>query len=213
MRPVFGHVAALVAVILSAACALTGCGPSVIPSPSARGGSPSASAVSPTQGATAGDAPSPGATGAIAIDKTLLDVLPASVDGLPMTESPEAEASAFGDPQLARVGTAIVAGIAVDGTTGEFAYAAVVRLKPGAMNDTVFRDWRDSYDEGACSQANGVSGNAQAQMDGRTVYIGTCAGGVRTYHVWLEAQLLLVSASAVGDRRLGEILMNTLHVP
>ena len=154
---------------------------------------------------------SPTATPAVALDPSLLGVLPASVSGFAVVESPEAETAALGDPQLAKVGTAMVAGIAVDATVGEFVYAVVVRLRPGTMTDAVFRDWRDSYDQGACSQASGVSGNAQTQIDGRTVYIGTCTGGVRTYHVWIPERQLLVSASSVGDRRFGETLMENLR--
>lgn len=155
----------------------------------------------------------PGTTPAVELDPSLLAVLPSTIAGFAMAESPEAEAAAREDPQLAVVGSAMVAGIAVDASAGEFVYAVVVRLKAGAMNDAVFRDWRDSYDQGACSQANGVAGNAQTEIDGRTVYIGTCGGGVRTYHVWIEDKGLLVSASSVGDRRLGELLMNSLRVP
>jgi hypothetical protein len=147
----------------------------------------------------------------VAIDPSLLAVLPESVDGLPVTESPEAEAASVADPQLEAVASALAAGIAVEATSGEFAFAVVVRLLPGAMTDDTFRDWRDSYDEGACSQADGVAGHAETEIGGRTVYIGTCAGGLRTYHVWLEAQDLLVSVSAVGERRLGEHLVGNLR--
>ena len=203
MSPVVGAVAAIALLAL-------GCSPTGSATPTATT-SPSLAAPSASPTRTAPSAPI--ATGAVAIEMTLLDFLPATVDGLPLTESPEAEAVAFGDPQLATVGTALVAGIAVDATSGQFVYAVVVRLIPKAMDDRVFRDWRDTYDEGACSQAGGVSGNAQAQIAGRTVYIGTCGGGVRTYHVWLQTQDLLVSASSVGDRRLGEKLMDALRVP
>jgi hypothetical protein len=196
--------------LLVIALLAAGCGSTSTATPGATA-SPTANPV-PTP-SSSGGVPSPGATGAVAVDGTLLETLPASVDGLTTMESPEAEAAALGDPQLAKVGTAMVAGIAADASTGDFVYAVVVRLKPGALNDDVFRDWRDTYDEGACSQAGGVSRNAQAEIAGRTVYIGTCAGGLRTYHVWLEAQQLLVSASAAGDRRFGEILMKTLRVP
>ena len=55
-----------------------------------------------------------------------------------------------------------------------------------------------------------MSGPAEAELDGRTVYIGTCAGGVHTYHVHLEDQDVLVSVNAVGESRLGEELMKTL---
>ncbi|MBI3746126.1 MAG: hypothetical protein HY264_06305 [Chloroflexi bacterium] len=166
-----------------------------------------------TIGAPPAASPTPALTSAVALDPALLAVLPPSVAGFAIAESAEAEAAARADPQLAVVGSAMVAGIAVDAASGEFVYAVVVRLRPGAMSDGVFRGWRDSYDEGACSQANGVAGNAQTEIDGRTVYIGTCAGGVRTYHVWIEDKGLLVSASAVGDRRFGELLMNALRVP
>ncbi|MCI0347090.1 MAG: hypothetical protein L0221_16885, partial [Chloroflexi bacterium] len=146
------------------------------------------------------------------VDPSLLAVLPAEVDGLPIVESPEAEAQALEDPELAEVAEAIATGFAIDQTTSDFVYAAVVRLREGVMGDERFRDWRDSFDEGACSQAGGVVGHAQAEIDGRTVYIGTCDGGVRTYHVWLTEQNLLVSASAVGEqRRLGENVVEGLR--
>lgn len=202
--------AAVLAVALATvlAGALAACSSSTSPSPAPATPTPTAT---PTTSAL--PEVSPGSTPAVALDPTLLGVLPASVAGFDLTESPDAETAALGDPQLAVVGSAMAAGIAVDASTGEFVYAVVVRLKTGAMNDAVFRDWRDSYDEGACSQANGVSGNAQAEINGNTVYIGTCAGGVRTYHVWLESSDLLVSASSVGDHRYGELLMDNLRVP
>lgn len=148
----------------------------------------------------------------VVVDSSLLEVLPPDVDGLPITESPEAEAEALTDPELGEVAEAIAAGFAIDPATSDFLYAAVIRLKPQVMGDERFRDWRGSFDEGACSQAGGVVGHAEAEIDGRTVYIGTCAGGVRTYHVWLVEQDLIVSASAIGEqRRLGEKLVEDLR--
>jgi hypothetical protein len=85
-----------------------------------------------------------------------------------------------------------------------------VKLKPGVFSDAFIRDWRDSIDQGVCGQAGGVSGNAQATMDGRTVYIGTCEGGVHTYHVHLDGPDVIISANSVGDGRLGEQLMDSL---
>ena len=40
----------------------------------------------------------------------------------------------------------------------------------------------------------------------------SCVAGLRTYHVWLEARDLLLSASSVGEGRFGEKLMATLQV-
>lgn len=189
---------------------LTGCGsPVATPSPSPPS-SPAPPIGTASPGPTSGSSPTPVASGAVAIDSSLLSVLPATVDGLPFEETPDQEAAALADPLLGEVGTAIASGLAIDAPTGQFVYAVIVRLRPGVLTADSYRDWRDSYDEGACSQAGGVAGNAEAEIDGRTVYIGTCDGGVRTYHAWLEAQGLLVSASAVGDRRLGEVLVGQL---
>ncbi len=186
------------------ALGLFACSPAAISIPP----SSAASGPSPSQAppATSGQPVS-----AVAVDPSLLAVLPGTVAGIELIESPEAERTALAGPELVAVGSAMAAGIAFDAPTGEFVYAVVIRLKPGAMNDGVFRDWRDSYDEGACSQADGVAGSAETQLGGRTVFTGTCTGGLRTYHVWLEAQGILVSASAVGERRLGEQLMHDLR--
>ena len=199
-----GTRAAIIATTL--AVAVAACGPAPTAAPTSTG-SP---IPSPTQNLPT---VTPGVTSSspVAIDPSLLAILPATVDGIEIVETPDAEVAALAGPELAAVGSAMAAGIAVDATTGQFVYAVVVRLEPGAMDDGVFRDWRDSYDQGACSQAAGVTGKAEAQIGGRTVYIGSCSGGVLTYHVWLVDQGILISASAVGDRRLGELLMENLR--
>jgi hypothetical protein len=89
--------------------------------------------------------------------------------------------------------------------------AMVARPVPGAWSEAWFRDWRESYDDGACGQAGGVAGHAEVELGGRTVFIGTCAGGLRTYHAWLEDRGLLVSAFSVGEGRYGEQLMAGLR--
>jgi hypothetical protein len=145
------------------------------------------------------------------VDASLLELLPPSVDGIDLNESPEAELDALGDPVVATVGTAIAGAFAANANTGDFVYALVVRLRPGAMNDALFRSWRDTFDEGACSQAGGVTGHAEAEIGGHRTFIGTCAGGMHTYHVWLPAQQRLVSMSALGERRFGEQLLRNLR--
>lgn len=148
---------------------------------------------------------------AVVVDPTLLAVLPAAIDGVPVTESTDGEADALANVQLPEIASALAAGLAVDSASGDFVYAVMVRLLPGGFDDTRFRDWRDSYDEGACSGAGGVVGHAETEIAGRTVFIGTCAAGVRTYHTWIEQEDMLVSASAAGDRRFGERLMAELR--
>jgi hypothetical protein len=57
-----------------------------------------------------------------------------------------------------------------------------------------------------CAQAGGVVGKAEAEIADRLTHIGTCAGGVRTYHVHVEAagDDLIISVQSLGDQRLGE---------
>lgn len=201
-------------VLATLALAACGSGPaSPAPSGDASAAVPFGTLGPPSSQQTAA-ASSPLASGgeAVVVDPSLLGVLPRTVDGIAMVESAEGESAALQDPNLTKVASAVASGLAIDAATGEFVYVFVVRLMPGALDDTGYRDWRDSYDEGACSQASGVAGHAETTIQGRTVYIGTCTGGVRTYHVRLDGPGILVSASAVGEqRRLGEKLVEGLR--
>lgn len=197
-------VVGLAIVVTIGACALS---PSS--SPSAFVATPSATVPTPTAGRFPTPEPTPPAI--VAVDRALLDVLPATIAGLTIEPSPEGEADAASDPGLAALADAFAAAIAVDPQSGDFVFAAVVAVRAGIVTDALFRDWRDSYDEGACSQAGGVTGHAEAAIGGRTVFIGSCAGGLHTYHAWLEDRDLLVSASSIGDGRLGERLMEGLR--
>jgi hypothetical protein len=180
--------------------------PTRTPASSAQGHSiaPSAAAAptaSPTVAPTRPD---------VGIDTGLLRLLPETVDGHPVEESAEAAIAAVSDPALGVSADSIAVGAVFDPASESFAVASVVRLKPGVYDEEFFRDWRDSFDEGVCAQAGGVEGNAEAEIDGRTVYIGTCAGGVHTYHVYLEDSDTVISVNALGEARLGERMMETL---
>jgi hypothetical protein len=158
--------------------------------------------------------PPPSANGnltSITIDTTLLAVLPREVSSIPIIESPEGEADALADPVLPTIATAAVAAVAVDTQTSDLVYVLVVRLRPDAFTEDTYRDWRDSYDEGACGGVSNVVGHSQTSIGGRTVYIGTCASGLRTYHTRVEAQSILISASATGDRQFGILLVGNLR--
>jgi hypothetical protein len=184
------------------AVAIAGCGtapPSAIPLASTP--APVVVPVSPGQSA---------ASGPVAIDPSLLDHLPAKVDGLDVLSSAASDAAAAADPVLKPFGEGVVTALAIDPVSGDFAYATLVRLRPNAFSDELYRSWRDSFDEGACSQAGGVDRRAVTQMSGREVHIDSCAGGIRTYHVWLASSRVLVAVSAVGERRLGERLVDAL---
>jgi hypothetical protein len=136
-------------------------------------------------------------------------VLPAEVAGNAITLEPLAFPEALADPGFATSIETAAFGIVVAGD--DLASAVVARPVDGVFTDAWFRDWRDSYNGGACAQSGGIAGNAEAELGGRTVHIGTCAGGLRTYHTWIEDRGLLVSAFSIGNGRFGEQLMAGLR--
>jgi hypothetical protein len=172
--------------------------------------SPTAGTLEP-RSSGAGATVSP-AAGSVAVDPSLLDVLPEDVDGVAIEPEPASAESISRDPALAGDVEAIAIGLAVDAESqgANLAIASVVRLRPGVFNDGFFRNWRDSYDEAACAQAGGVVGNAEAEIDGRPVFIGSCTGGAHTYHVVARVDVL-VSVTAVGEKRLGERIVEDLR--
>ena len=172
--------------------------------------------VAPTAPPTAAPTPagsarptSSGAAGGVVEDTSLLDLLPPDVDGVPVGPEHQAFLDAATDPAFAQNVRRAAFGVAVDGT--DLVSGVVAELEPDRFTDGFFRDWRDTYNEGACGQSGGVVGNAETQIDGRTVYIATCAGGLRTYHVWVPERGAIVSAFALGEKRLGETLMDGLR--
>ena len=184
----------------------SGAAPST-PPPATPAPAPSAAPAGTTAPVDSPAPPSP--AGAVVEDPSLLSVLPASLAGVPVNHEAQAFAEAATDPAFAGNVQSAAFAVAVDGE--DLASAVVARPNPGVYSETFFRDWRDSYNEGACGQSGGVTGNAQSEIGKQTVYIGTCAGGLRTYHAWLADKGLLVSAFSLGDRRFGELLMAGLQ--
>jgi hypothetical protein len=199
--------------LLTVALVVGACQPS--PSPGGSGSrAPGSTSLEP--GMTLGPPPSPTQpdveTPAV-LDPTLLEVLPETVAGYAVTEALDEAALALADPALSKIATALDVGLAVDPATGNLVTAHVVRLREGAFDDAKYRQSRDSFDEGACTAAGGITGRAEATIDERTVYVTSCVTALRTYHVWLEDENLLISASSVGEGRYGELLMGSLRVP
>jgi hypothetical protein len=173
-------------------------------------------APSPSPGPSATDSPVPTAvaSGGIVVDQTLLDHLPVEVGGIALVSDPDTAGNIATDPDLATNASAIAVAFAIGpGASGDddVAVVSVVQLRPGVFDDGFFRDWRDSYDAAACDAAGGVAGNAQAEIDGRTVHIATCAAGAHTYHAFLEDASVIVSVTSVGELRLGEQIVAGLR--
>jgi hypothetical protein len=153
-----------------------------------------------------------GASGPIVIDPFLLKVLPASIKGAPLVENAEAEAHDLTDPALAGQASALAAALAIDTTTSDWAYVSVVHLRVGVFSDPYFKSWRETFDSGACSQAGGVSqSSAETGIAGHKTFIGHCVGGVLTYHVHLLPGDVIVSISALGSQRFGQLVIEGLR--
>jgi hypothetical protein len=194
------------------ALALAGCGsaavsPTVAPARSApASAAPAASTPSPP---TSADSSSPGTAASVVLDASLLGVLPPDIGGVAIQLEPDALTTALADPDFARNVEAAAFAVAVD--AGDLASGVVARLRPRVYTEALFRDWRDTYNAGACGQAGGVAGNAQAELGGRTVYIATCVGDLRVYHAYLPDRGVIVSLLSIGPRRFGEQLMGGLR--
>lgn len=190
---------------------LAGCGGSAGSSEgSARpsGGSPSSPSAggppAPTSPSPAGGSPT---DAGVVADRALLAVLPAAVDGLALVPIPEAVPEAAADPAVAAAVDRMAFAVAVDPASGDQVVVLVAHLRGGSLDPAGFRAWRDSFDRGVCERAGGVVGHAEITLGGRQVAVGSCAEGVRTYHVLLAERGLVVSAQSLGERRLGERLL------
>jgi hypothetical protein len=184
---------------------IAGCAPAV-PTPTPT--TPPSASVAPVDSAVAPPPSSPAAAGAVAVDPALLGLLPADIEGQPLRpdDATAADIAATGD--LAQDIEAIAVGLYIrpgTSTADDLAIVSVVRLHPGVFDDEWFRSWRSTYDEGACRVAGGVApGGAETQIGEHDTHIGTCEGGVHTYHVHLEDPDRIISISAAGEGRFGE---------
>jgi hypothetical protein len=203
-------------VLVATALLLAACG---VPAPTApTATTPSSASVAPTTMAatplatpvmqSAGSG-SPQSSASVAEDPSLLGILPASVAGVAVNQEHQAFTDATADPAFADSIEAAAFAVAVDG--GDLASGLVARPRAGRYSDAWFRDWRETYDQGACGQAGGVGRRAEALLGGRTVYITSCTGGLRVYHAYVEQRGLVVSLFSLGERRFGEQLMAGLR--
>jgi hypothetical protein len=210
------------------AVALAGCGTAATAT-SPASTLPAASATQPTQTETAAPSGS-GASSAstvpsasadmsagtsrpLIVDSSLLALLPERVDGVPIVASPETAAGMTSDLSLGRSASAIAVGIALapgDSGSEDLALVSVVKLRPGIFSDTFYDGWRSAYDTAACAPAGGVTTHRH-QVAGRyAIEVTDCAGGATIYHVHL-ADDVLVSITAAGPRKFGELILAGLH--
>jgi hypothetical protein len=191
-------------------------GPTRSPAPvaSAAASSGSLGASVPPGRSPTGSAASASGLG-VEVDPGLLAFVPGGGNGLDFIYDPDTTATVAADPSLAGslVGLAVglyrVSGSASDDPN--FAIVNVAHLRDASVGEAWFRDWRDTYDVAACAQAGGIQGHAQSEIAGRTVYIGSCAGGALTYHVRMGQGAIVVSLTSFGPMRLGEKVVKAIE--
>jgi len=188
--------------------------PSVATSPAAS--EPQASDSGPPTPSTAAASPSgpvgsgPPLPAGVTVDPGLLEVLPTQIDGVTLEADAITADEVSRDPLLAESALSIAVALAVGpgaSDSDDLAVANVIRLRPDVFDEAFYQEWRDTYNEAACEVADGVDSETQTQIGGRPTYVGTCVGGAMTYHTYLEDQGFLVSITATGERRFGELIL------
>ena len=148
------------------------------------------------------------------VDASLLDLLPESIDGQPRRPDDPTAIEIARNGNLGPDIEAIAVGLYVQAGSSasqDLAIVNVVRLRPNTFSEAWYRDWRTTYDGGACEIAGGVApGAAQTRIGDHDTDIGTCQGGVHTYHVHLTGPNRVVSITAAGDGRYGELVVKGL---
>ncbi len=208
MRP--ARFAAASAVILAGVFTIAGCGP---PIPTVASPSPPPAASAPASPSSLAS-PLPSGAGAVALDPALLDLLPDEVGGQALQPDDATAIDLAANGGLAADIEALAVGLYIQpgsSTADNLAIVNVARLRPGVFGDAWFRSWRSTYDDGACEVAGGVTpGAAVTEIGGHETHIGSCQGGVHTYHVHLTNPDRIVSITAAGEGRFGERVVEGL---
>jgi hypothetical protein len=143
------------------------------------------------------------------IDPTLLGSLPAQVGGNSIVEDAGAEAQDLDNSDLPTSFVGMAEGGIGEISDANWLRVSIGRLSTQAQTDDFYTNWRDQYDEGACSQADGVASVQLESIADWSVDVATCKGGVIAYTVRISDSLL-VSAQDLGPRRLGRQLIEAL---
>lgn len=195
--------ARLVALAAALAVALAGCSYTVIVTPA----SPTSynRPILPTPWAN-------GTTGAsgLRISPSLLFGMPTTVGGSPLIEDVLQELQALDDPTYGSAFESYYAARIGDITDPNWLLVTFEELKPGAQNEEFYASWRDGWFATACSQADGLGSTSVETIDGWSVDLGTCKGGVLVYVLAVDNGVL-ISMMDFGPRRLGRQFVEAIE--
>lgn len=166
---------------------------------------------------TASAGPSASGGSEIAVDPALLELLPGEVAGVPVRPDAATATEIAGEGSIAPFVSAIAVAAAfaaqASDTLADYVVVTVARLRPRTFGDLFYRGWRDTFDAAVCEQSGGVSAHAETDIAGHHTFIGTCQGGVHTYHVHLETPSgdVMVSMQGLGERAFAERIVAGLR--
>ena len=144
------------------------------------------------------------------IDPSLLGKLPAHAGALPITEDAGSESAVLDDADAAKTIDRYVAASAGGLGDPDWLNIAVVHFKTESQNPDVYSAWVEQYAEGACSQANDVSGTDQQDIGNFRVDISTCAGGITVY-TFQRGDWVVVSMYEFGPKHIGRALIAAIY--
>jgi hypothetical protein len=197
-----GSVARLVALVTVALVALTGCTYNVVVTQA-----PATSYNRPI-------APTPWPNGTVGasglrINPSLLSNIPLNVGGSPLIEDVIQELQALDDATYAAAFTSYYAARVNNVGDANWLLVTLEERKPEAVNQEFYDQWRDSWFNVSCSQAEGLGSTSTETINGWTVDVGECRGGVVVYVVAIDDGVLL-SMMDLGPRRLGRQLIQAI---
>ncbi len=184
--------------------------PDVSPDASPAAGSASPEPSSPASPSAPASSPAGSAATSVAIDESLAALLPATVDGLPVTRSTDTEDAARTSPALGDQAAGFAAAQVSSADVSDLAVVSLVRLRPGVDADAFYSGWRTSFDDAACAPAGGVSGQEARTIGGRSVLATSCVEGATVYHLRLQDGSVIVSVLEVGPKGYGRSLIEGL---
>ncbi len=143
------------------------------------------------------------------VDPQLLADLPEVVGGLPLVESASMEAIALDDSDQYRRFDSFAAAQAGALEGPDWIAVYVAHVRDDDQTASFYSSWRSEFFTGACSQAGGVAGQQQEDINDWKVDVATCSGGLVAYTLWIQDGRLL-SIQELGGRGLGRQLIEAL---
>jgi hypothetical protein len=144
------------------------------------------------------------------IDPSLMTNIPAVVGGDPLVESTDIEIAAMDDPNYATAFKSYYVASIGSITDVNWLEVSIGALQDGALTQDFYTQWRGSWFQTACSQADGIASTDQESINDWPVDVATCKGGVDAYTLSLDNGVL-VSIMDIGPRRLGRELIEGIN--